>query len=959
MKNRFDYQHILLGLLATLILAGLFYLPYLAVRSKTIDAFRVQQSLLAQQAGAGLQEYFATYDKALDYLVQQPSIQQLDDTGTTLLHDFLSVRRGDILSIQRLDANGSTLFTVPEGVMTARNGASAHCLAIQGERQPKASETYRGEDGGEYLFLSAVVRREGGFDGCLSFSLPVAQVAQRHLGQISLAHNGQMLLLSRGGSILAAPEASLVGKNIHPLITEGDDTEQLRMALASVEPVIVTLGHDLFEGKNRNHGAVYAVVHPLYLAGDSQWSLVVLAPEKEVLGAMAEFRSQWLVVTAVAVTIVGLLSVLLSRIVARRKEEQHQRAAQEQLAGLLDLAPVGVFVLNTTAKVLYANQEALRIVAASAEQTIGRNFLDFLHRDSRQELIEQLASTAVAPTGYQSGPVQFLPFSGAIRDIVFTASLYQVHPQRQWILIVRDVTDERAMAAQQYRLTAAVNQVKEAVLIADRQGSIDYVNAALVEMTGFSEEECRGQMVQMLWATEQDAYFDQKIDDVVHAGEVWRGRIVNQRKDGTLFVAAATVSPMRNDNGTVSHYVVVQRDITHEVEVESRMRQAQKMEAIGTLAGGIAHDFNNILGGIIGFTDLALLMSSPGTEVHNNLLHIRQGGKRAADLVQQILTFSRQSVIEKVPVSMTPLIKESLQLLRASLPATIDIVQDLAVSEVKVMAAPVQIQQIIMNLCTNAFYAMRETGGRLVIRLKQATPDNRSPINGNVHTNWAILMVEDTGQGIDAEILPRIFTPFFTTKQPGEGTGMGLSVVHGIVQELGGQISVQSEPGTGTVFTVLLPLADQEKHSVLTSGEEPLSIGKEHILIVDDEKEIRETCRMMLSHLGYTVTTTGSPQEVLFLMEHAQPPIDLVITDQTMPKMTGVELTRELRRQRPDVPVILCTGYSDRLNYDIAREAGACDLLMKPMDLRGLSGAVRSALDMNVVRKPNGGQGEV
>jgi PAS domain S-box-containing protein len=573
-------------------------------------------------------------------------------------------------------------------------------------------------------------------------------------------------------------------------------------------------------------------------------------------------------------------------------------------------------------------------------------------------LIEQLASTAVAPTGYQSGPVQFLPFSGAIRDIVFTASLYQVHPQRQWILIVRDVTDERAMAAQQYRLTAAVNQVKEAVLIADRQGSIDYVNAALVEMTGFSEEECRGQMVQMLWATEQDAYFDQKIDDVVHAGEVWRGRIVNQRKDGTLFVAAATVSPMRNDNGTVSHYVVVQRDITHEVEVESRMRQAQKMEAIGTLAGGIAHDFNNILGGIIGFTDLALLMSSPGTEVHNNLLHIRQGGKRAADLVQQILTFSRQSVIEKVPVSMTPLIKESLQLLRASLPATIDIVQDLAVSEVKVMAAPVQIQQIIMNLCTNAFYAMRETGGRLVIRLKQATPDNRSPINGNVHTNWAILMVEDTGQGIDAEILPRIFTPFFTTKQPGEGTGMGLSVVHGIVQELGGQISVQSEPGTGTVFTVLLPLADQEKHSVLTSGEEPLSLGKEHILIVDDEKEIRETCRMMLSHLGYTVTTTGSPQEVLFLMEHAQPPIDLVITDQTMPKMTGVELTRELRRQRPDVPVILCTGYSDRLNYDIAREAGACDLLMKPMDLRGLSGAVRSALDMNVVRKPNGGQGE-
>ena len=302
----------------------------------------------------------------------------------------------------------------------------------------------------------------------------------------------------------------------------------MRTALASGDPVIVNLSHGLFRGQDRNPDPVYAVVHPLYLAGDSKWSIVVQAPDKEVLGAMAEFRSQWLVVTAVAVTIVGLLSVVLSRIVVRRKEEQQQRAAQEQLADLLDLAPVGVFVLNTTAKVLYANQEAVRMLAASAEQVVGRLFLDFLHRDSRQELIDQLANSAVAPTGYQSGPVQFLPFSGAIREVVFTASLYQVHPQRQWILIVRDVTDERVMAAQQYRLTAAVNQVKEAVLIADRQGSIDYVNAALVEMTGFSEEECRGQLVQMLWATEQDAYFDQKIEDVVDAGEVWRGRIVNR-----------------------------------------------------------------------------------------------------------------------------------------------------------------------------------------------------------------------------------------------------------------------------------------------------------------------------------------------------------------------------------------------------------------------------------------------
>lgn len=945
MKNRFDYQHFILGFLATLILAGLFYLPYIAVRNKTIDSFRIQQSLVAQQVGSGLQEYFATYDTALEYLVQQPAIQQLDETGKTLLRDFLSLHPADIESIQRIDVGGVSLFAVPEGAADLQKGASAHCRAIQEEKRPKASDLYRSGDGEKHIFFSAVVQQEGKFDGCLSFSLPFAQVAQRHFAQIPLLHDGYLLLLSRSGFILAAPDATLVGKSIQQLHVGDDDAEQLRTALESGEQLLVTLSRDLFVGNRHDHGAVYALVNPLYLSGDNQWSLVLLTPEQQVLGAMAEFRSQWLVVTAVAVTIVGLLSLILSRIVAHRKEEQRQRAAQEQLAELLDLAPMGVFVLNAKATVLYANQEALRMVATSMEQVIGRKFLDFLHHDSRQALADQLESKAAVQSGYQSGPVQFLPFSGAIREIVINATLYQLQPQPQWILIARDVTDERRRAAQQRRLTAAVDQVKEAVLIADRQGSIDYVNAALLEMTGYNGEECRGRSVQMLWAKEQDAHFEQKLEGVVDDGEVWRGRIVNQRKDGTLFVAAATVSPMRDTNGMVTHFVLVQRDITHEVEIDTRMRQAQKMEAIGTLAGGIAHDFNNILGGIIGFTDLALLLSTPGTEVHNNLLHIRQGGKRAADLVQQILTFSRQSVIEKVPVPMAPLIKESLKLLRATLPTTIDIMQDLSAAEVKVMAAPVQIQQVVMNLCTNAFYAMRETGGRLVIRLRRETWSEQGRIEENGRKEWAVLVVEDTGQGIEEEILPRIFTPFFTTKQPGEGTGMGLSVVHGIVQELDGQISVQSEPGRGTVFTVYLPLADQEKNGALTSGEDPLPTGTEHILIVDDEKEIRETCSMMLSHLGYTVTTTGNPQEVLFLMEHAQPPIDLVITDQTMPKMTGIDLTREVRLKRPHVPVILCTGYSDRLNYDIAREAGACDLLMKPMDLRGLSAAVRSALD--------------
>ncbi len=945
MNHRFKYQPIVLALLVTLIMAGLFYLPYLSVRNKTIDTFRTQQAFLARQAGAGLQAYFAAYEKALAYLGAQDAIQRMDDSGQVLLQDFFSMHPEDLRNIQRIDAAGKVLFSVPKEAPEA--GLVAHCRQLQDRRIPAVSEVIPLAGGGDQLSFAVAVLRDDQFDGCLAFSLPYDQVASRHLSRLPHHQEGYALLFSRSGTLLHGPDAAPVGANSSRLRGSIEDLAQLRQTLAAGEAALLILAGDLLEQPNRPDGKMYAVVVPVPLPGGNSWSIVLTTPAREVLGAMAEFRSQWLLVTGVVVVAVGLLSFFLSGFVAKQREAQRLQAVEEQLAGLLDLAPMGVFLLNDRNAVVYANKEAQRMAVESGEESvIGRPFVDFLHRECRLTVAERI-KTPGPGEAVQIEAVQLLTASGQVRDIVITATPYHLGQRRQHIVIVRDVTDERRSAAWQRRLATAVDQVKEAVLIADVEGNVEYVNAALSETTGYSRGECAGQPARMLWAREQDAHFEQKMQDVVDLGEVWRGRIVNQRKDGSLFVAAATVSPMRDAGGAVSHFVLVQRDITHEVEIESRMRQAQKMEAIGTLAGGIAHDFNNILGGIIGFTDMALLQSAPGSEIHSNLQHIRQGGKRAADLVQQILTFSRQSAQAIVPVTVAPLVKESLQLMRATLPATIDITQELLAGKAMVMAAPVQIQQIVMNLCANAFYSMREKGGRLTIRLERKTAAALGKAGEGEGGEWVALTVEDTGQGMENETLQRIFTPFFTTKQPGEGTGMGLSVVHGIVRELGGDISVQSHPGEGAVFTVLLPMADQQTNGGLVSSEEPLPGGTEHIVVVDDEKEIRETCRMMLGHLGYAVTTSGAPDKVLALIEQAQPPVDLVITDQTMPKLTGLDLTEEIRRLHPHIPVILCTGYSDRLNYDIAREAGACDLLMKPVDLRGLSMAVRSALDMS------------
>nr|WP_320011584.1 PAS domain S-box protein [uncultured Desulfobulbus sp.] len=943
MSHRINIQPIVLALTATLLVAGLFYLPYLAVRSKTIENFRNQQVILARQAATEFQSYFSTYEKALMYLSQQPSVQQLDESGKGLLREFYSFHPEDLNGILSLDPSGQPLFVHP--AQTSFQIPSEFCPSLRHQSFVEIGEFSSPQNEPPRLALVVPMVEQDSFYGCLAFPFPYQKIAEQALGHIIVHQNSYVLLFSQTGRILHGPKPDLLGRPAESLHGEKKELQQLSRAMSKGTNQLIKLSTSLLP-QAESLAPMYAVLYPVRLSNGKSWTILLVTPEKEVLGAMAEFRSQWLLVTSVAVVAVGLLSFFLCGIVDARKQEQERRAMEEQLAQLLDLVPMGVVVLDANQNMIYANLEATRLLGQEEQSALIDHPLgDYLHDDCREAVLSKIQNPLPEKRICLKHAI-LCTAQGEIHDISLTAAASTISAHPQCIVLLRDITDELRALAWQRRLAMAVDQVKEAVLIAAADGTIEYVNISVGEMTGYSRGECIGNPINILWAKEQDAHFEQKLEDVVTLGEVWRGRIVNQRKNSSLFVAAATISPVRDPQGIITHIVLVQRDITHEVEIDTRMRQAQKMEAIGTLAGGIAHDFNNILGGIIGFTDMALLQASPGSDLHSNLTHIRQGGKRAADLVQQILTFSRQSAEELSPIVLAPIILESLRLMRATLPATIEIIQNIEAEKAKVVAAPVQIQQIVMNLCANAFYAMKNTGGKLTIRLYEQN-GNQLGKNEPDDTTWAILVVKDTGQGMENETLQRIFTPFFTTKQPGEGTGMGLSVVHGIVRELGGEITVQSEPDRGTVFTVQLPIVDHNGNGNLLASETALPLGNEHILVVDDEKEIRETCRMMLGHLGYTITTTAHPLEVLNLIETSNPPINLVITDQTMPKMTGLDLTEQIRNQHPQIPVILCTGYSDRLNYDIAREAGACDLLMKPVDLHGLSVAVRFALEMS------------
>lgn len=381
-------------------------------------------------------------------------------------------------------------------------------------------------------------------------------------------------------------------------------------------------------------------------------------------------------------------------------------------------------------------------------------------------------------------------------------------------------------------------------------------------------------------------------------------------------------------------------------QLETMLQQAQKMEAIGTLAGGIAHDFNNILTAIIGYTELEMYKASPGSKTYNNLRQVIKGGQRARELVRQILTFSRQSKQEPRPLLVSPVVKEALKMLRATLPATIEIRQDIHSDSGRAMADPTQVHQVLMNLCTNAAQAMEEKGGLIQVSLTDVEIDSgfaaRHPdMNPGPYVR---LTVSDTGCGIAPAIMERIFEPYFTTKEKGGGTGLGLAVVHGIVKGHGGGITVYSEPGRGTTFNVFLPRIESEA-TLETPRLNSLSRGKDRILFVDDEQALVDLGRQMLEFLGYEVLSRRSSIEALEAFKAQPNKFDLVITDLTMPNMTGLELSEKVLAIRPEIPIILCSGFGEGVAGKKAKSIGIRAFIMKPVVMRDLANTIRKVLD--------------
>ncbi len=632
---------------------------------------------------------------------------------------------------------------------------------------------------------------------------------------------------------------------------------------------------------------------------------------------------------------------MLRDITARKQADVALRKSEERFKRLSDVTFEGIMIHDEGVAV-EVNESLVKMFGYSREEMIGNVLYRLFIPEEYHSIIEEnFAKKVVAPYEVIARRKDGTLFPLEVESRNIKGDRYQV-------IAVRDITVRKQAQIERERLSLAIEQSSETIVITDKEGIIQYANPAFEKISGYTCEEVIGKNPRILKSDLQDITIYPKLWKTLTDGEIWRGRFINKKKDGEIYLENATISPVFDAFGRVSNYIAVKRDITHEVEMEGQLRQKYKMEAIGLMAGGIAHNFNNNLAIILGNVELTQLKLPEYSGVGDYLKNAKIAVMRSRDLVQQILTYSREGGHDKTPTQLPLLIEETLNLLHSTTPTTIDLLQDINENsrDTTINADASQVQEALINLCNNAMHAMDEKGElRVSLETVQLQYHDIPAQYECLPGCYAKLSVQDDGSGMSPETVDKIFDPFFTTKEVDEGTGMGLATVQGIMNQHGGLIKVSSNLNKGTTFDLFFPVSEQPQTAELTSANRELPRGTERILFLDDDEMLSHLGEMMLSEAGYQVTAMTSSIEVLKLFNADPNRFDLVITDQTMPDLSGKDLIQELLKVRPDLVTILCTGFSNKIDKDEAKKLGISAFCMKPLNLPELVQTVRRVLD--------------
>ena len=649
------------------------------------------------------------------------------------------------------------------------------------------------------------------------------------------------------------------------------------------------------------------------------------------------------------------LDGVLLDITAAKQAGEELRQAKEMAENYLHMAGTILLSLDQEGKIILLNKKGYEILGYQEGELLGRDWFDVClppvcSNEVRGTLLAAMRGEKPLDEYYEN-PV--MTKDERERTVAWHNALLRDPEGEPYALLSsgEDITDRRLAEENLRRISGELDRfftlAQDLLCIADTNGIMRRVNQEWTRTLGYSQDDLQGRsLVELAHPQDRQATIE-AIEGLTEQHPILG--FVNRclAQDGTtrwLEWRAVSADEMLFASA---------RDITQRIldeeergRLENQLRQSQKLEAIGTLAGGIAHDFNNVLSAIMGYTELAQAGLTMGKQPTMELDNVMAAAVRARDLVRQILSFSRQSGHMLQAMELKPLIVEALHMIRASIPATIAIEENLKAQHRQILADPVQMHQVLMNLCTNAYQAMDESGGTIRVGLTQVTVDKGADEGylGMDGGDYLLLTVSDNGPGMDSKTRERIFEPFFTTKEAGKGTGMGLSVAHGIITAHHGAIKVESRPGAGATFMVYLPVFAGQKDGAPSQASHSTPRGHGRILMVDDEKSLVEVGCRALEHLGYQAVGTTSPNEALQLFKDDPRSFGLVITDYTMPQTTGIKLAEQLLAIDPELPIILCTGYSEHISAQQSRRLGISQLLIKPINLAELGRAVDQAL---------------
>ena len=634
--------------------------------------------------------------------------------------------------------------------------------------------------------------------------------------------------------------------------------------------------------------------------------------------------------------IIGAIEAIRD-ITEKKQAENDLKKERETLFNILESNPHGIALIDNKDRYTYINPEFTNITGytlkdiPTKQEWFKKAYPDENYR--KQILItwkNDKKQTDVNKTRGTNREFRIQCKNKEIKYIEFRSTFLK----NKTISVLTDVTESRitqkALMENEEKLKAIFQANPDPLVVYDVNGYPLYMNSAFSKVFGWTLNELRGKRIPFV-PEDQIKITKLKIKEIYEFGNPVSFETTRLSKDGKIIDVLLSASIIKNIQGIHNGLVVNLKDNTERKKLEAQLQQAQKMEAIGTLAGGIAHDFNNILFPVLGHTEILMHEIPENSPVHDRLKKIYNGAIRARDLVKQILTFSRQDSFELKSIRLQPVIKEAVTFIRSTIPATIDITYDISDKCGNIKADPTQIYQIIINLSTNAYHAMEEKGGELKIKLEQVKSDQAGmPVRPG---SYACLTVSDTGTGMDKEVAGKIFDPFFTTKEKGKGTGMGLSVVHGIVESMNGFIHVDTEPGSGTEFKLYFPVEKHRANKNEIKSEISATANIKTIMLIDDEEPVVSVEKHMLEILGYNVASFTSSVKAIQIFEENPHQFDMVITDMAMPKISGAELSGRIIKIRPDIPILMCTGFSEKMSEEKAFAIGIKGLLIKPVEI--------------------------